>query len=396
MALTALSQIGVDVNVEDHFHRRPIHLAVSLGDSEAVNILLEKDCAIWTHDSSLSLLHHAFLSKGVENCERVANSVIIAHIDRYTRFFDLALSMLPQFWSTLAGPPPRILDEKLIPRIQWELKSQHCHIPPALELRTDGSSVYETADANAYNRLNVKMANTLWNGGFRQIHGYSNRGTTPLLESWYNANFEMISWLISKGVSPFSRHQQTQGTGLHLYARRLANPGSYFNWDTSGVYCDEAIVSQLDSDPDSRRDSCCCLCSVDGCSPVVIYLKSNLRLWGFRHYGSRGSIYHIYLTQLRLFWSKWPLTLGEEQISMEAVLRFLVFEIMNLKHQCCRLSQWAEDYRVWEPVTEYNPPDSEYEMEARLAEYRDQMQRCECPLLEKPLCVVLRDRCKSL
>lgn len=396
MALTALIQIGVDVNVEDHFHRRPIHLAVSLGESEAVNVLLEADCAIWTHDLSRPLLQEAFHGRKAENRERIANWVVIAHIDRCTRFFDLAQSILPQSWPTLAELPVGELDEWFVPQLQQELKSQHCRIPPALELRTDGSSVYETAERNALNRLNVQMANTLWNGGFRQIHEYSDRGTTPLLESWYNADFEMIRWLISKGASPLSRHEHTQGSGLHLYAHRLACPGTYFKLDVSAVYCDKAIVSQLHSDLDSRRDSCCCLCSVDGCFPVVIFLKGNWALWKFRYYGPRGSAYHIYLTQLRLFWKKLPPTPGEEHVSMEAVLRFLVFENMNLEHQCCSLGQLAEDYRVWEPVTEEDPPESECELEARLCEYREKMQGCECPLLEKPLCVVLRDHCKSL
>lgn len=393
MALTALIQTGVEVNVEDHFHRRPIHLAVALGETEAVNILLEEDCAIWTHDSSLPLIREALQGKSAENRQCIANSVIIAHIDRYTRFFDLALSMLPQS-PTLAEIPPETVDERLIPQVQQELQSHHCRIPPALELRTDGSSVYDTADFQALNRLNVQMADTLWNGGFRQIHEYSNRGTTPLLESWYNADFEMIRWLVSKGASPFSRHERTQGSGLHLYAHRLAFPGAYFK-HISAVYFDEAIVSQLDSDLDSRRDSCCCLCSVGGCCPVVIYLKNIYHDKEWEYVGSRGSEYDVCLIQLRLFWKKWPPTLGEEQNSMEAVLRFLVFENMNLKHQCCFLGQMAENYRERWPVTEENPPESGCEMEARLREYQDQMQSCECPLLEKPLCVVLRDHCKS-
>lgn len=396
MALTALIKIGVDVNVEDHVHRRPIQLAVALGESEAVNILLDKDCAIYTHEDSRPLLQEALRGRSEENREGIANSVIIAHIDRYKRFFDLALSILPQSWPTLAELLLGELYEWFIPQLQQELKSQHCRIPPALELRTDGSSVYETADLHASNRLNVQMANTLWNGGFQQIHEYSYRGTTPLLESWYNADFEMIKWLISKGASPFSRHERTEGSGLHLYARRLAYPGFYFKHDISTVYCDEAIVSQLDSDLDSRRDSCCCLCSVDGCCPVVIYLKHIFELDSEGFFRRRGSAYHFYLTKLRLFWKKLPPTLGEEQSLMEAVLRFLVFENLGLEHQCCRLDDEAGDEGVWEPVTEENPSESECDMETRLHEYQDQMQSCECPLLEKPLCVVMRDHCESL
>lgn len=81
---------------------------------------------------------------------------------------------------------------------------------------------------------------------------------------------------------------------------------------------------------------------------------------------------------------------------MEAILRFLVFEEMDLKYQGCLFGRMAEDERVPEPVTEENPPESESEMEARLSDCRDKMRYCECELLEKPLCVVLRDHCKSL
>lgn len=396
MALTALTKVGVDVNVEDHSHRRPIHLAAALGASEAVDNLLNEDCAIWTHTNSYSLLQEALQVTNEQNRERVANSVITAYIDRYTRFFNLALSVLPQSSPILAELVPGRLHENLVPRIQQELNRYNCCVPPALELRTDGSSVYETAGFHASTRLTVQMAEKLWDGGFRQIHQYSYRGTTPLLESWYNADFEMIAWLISKGASPFSRHEQTRGSGLHLYAHRLGYPGAYFKYDISTVYCDEAMISQLESDLDSRRDSCCCLCSAGGCPPVVIFLKWNLDLRDLRDDGPRSSAYQRYLNQLRLFWKKMPPAHGEEQVSMEAILRFLVFEEMHLKHQCCGLGRMAEDERVWELVTVENPPESECEMEGRLREYRDEMRYCECQLLEKPLCVVLRDHCKSL
>lgn len=110
----------------------------------------------------------------------------------------------------------------------------------------------------------------------------------------------MIRWLISKGVSPFSRHEQTVGSGLHIYAHRLAYPGAYFKRDISAVFCDEAIVSQLDSDLDFRRDSCCCLCAVGGCCPVVIYLKQIYVDKEWEYFGSRGSEYDFCLAQLRL------------------------------------------------------------------------------------------------
>lgn len=391
-ALAALIQIGVDVNVEDHSHRRPIHLAAALGDDEAAKILIAQDCAVWTHIDSFSLLQEALLGNNKENRRCIANSVITAYIDRHTRFFDLARSVLPQSSPIFLELVPGELQENLVPQIQQEFKRHHFHIPSALELDTDGSSVYEVARLHADIRLTVRMADRLWDGGFRQIHAYFGRGITPLLESWYNADFEMITWLISKGASPFSRHEQTQGSGLHLYAHRLGYPRSSFQPGISAVYCDEAIVWQLESDPDSRRDSCCCLCSLGGCMPVVVFLKSNHNL----RYGIRGSTYRDYLNELCLFWKKLPPAPGEENSSMGAVLRFLVFEKMDLKHQCCRLGHRAEDCRVGEPLLEKNPPESEYEMEAKFREYREKMQMCECRPLEKPLCAVFLDHCKSL
>lgn len=396
IALTALIKIGVDVNIQDHFHRRPIHLATALGELEAVKILVDQNCAVWTHPHSLPLLQEALQGAREENRRPIADLIITAYIDRYARFFSLALSVLPQSSPILAEIVPGIFNENLVPQIQNELKRHRCSIPPALELNSDSLSVYETADLHADNRLTVQMAETLWNAGFRQIQEYIDRGMTPLLESWYNADFEMIAWFISKGVSPFSRHEHTKGSGLHLYAHRLGYPGAYFGLKISDVVCDEAIILQLESDLESSRDSCRCLCSVGGCKPVGIFLKRNFELEKWKTYGSRSSPYQVYLNQLRLFWKKLPPVRGEERISMEAVLRFLIFENMKLKHQCCRLGQMAADYRVKEPVTDENPPESEREMEARLSEYRDKMRSCECQLLEKPICVVFRDYCKSL
>lgn len=60
---------------------------------------------------------------------------------------------------------------------------------------------------------------------------------------------------------------------------------------------------------------------------------TDLRL--FRNHSIGGSAYKIYLTQLRLFWKKLPPARGEEQTSMKAILRLLVFE--NLTAPFCRL-----------------------------------------------------------
>lgn len=395
IALTALIRIGVDMNIEDHFRRRPIHLATALGESEAVKILLREDCAIWTRTHSMSLLQEALNGNNKESRECVANSVITAYIDRYTRFFNLALSVLPQSSPIVSEVIPGRQHENLVPQIQQELSRQHYRIPPALKLCTDGSSVYDTADIHFHSRLTVHMAERLWKAGFQQIQHYTDRGSTPLLESWYNADFEMVKWFISKGASPFSRHEQTHGSGLHLYAHRLGFPSMYFKGDISAVDYDETLVSQLESDLDSRRDSCRCLCSVHGCVPVLIFLK---RSDAFKDltFESQSPEYQVCLNQLRLFWKKLPPARDEEQFSVETVLRFLVFKEMDLKHQCCHLGQMAEDYRVEEPVTDENPPESEREIEAKMSEYREKMRSCECEPLEKPLCVVFRDHCKSL
>lgn len=152
IALTALIKIGVDVNVQDHFHRRPIHLATALGELEAVKILVDQDCAVWTHPHSLPLLQEALQVTRKETRRSITDLIITAHIDRYARFFSLALSVLPQSSPILAEIVPGIFNENLVPPIQQELKRHRCSIPPALELNSDSLSVYETADLHAWNR----------------------------------------------------------------------------------------------------------------------------------------------------------------------------------------------------------------------------------------------------
>jgi hypothetical protein len=92
-ALQQLIQAGGDVNCEDNDQRRPIHLAVGCGQAEAVEILLQCDCSVFTPDYSNSLLQES-LSRGRE-FDHVSSLIIDALIDRHMRLRELALLLLP-------------------------------------------------------------------------------------------------------------------------------------------------------------------------------------------------------------------------------------------------------------------------------------------------------------
>lgn len=267
-ALCHLILAGAIVDVEDNFGRRPIQLAVAMGVVESVRMLIEADCSLATPHSHHSLLQESLLVEDKPKGTRISNLIVQGLIDRHTRLLNIAMAALPPSSKLARSINPGKLQQSLIPDITKELFGLDHKIPPSLKL--DDKESYNAGSLHADMRLPISTAEQLWLGGFRDVES---RALTPILCAWFNADFELLRWLISKGASPYSRDPSTGRSGLHWYARRLGFPGGYFNFRVSEVFFDRAVIAQLMWDNSAWRDSCSCLCSTGGCQPVTIFLK---------------------------------------------------------------------------------------------------------------------------
>lgn len=69
-------------------------------------------------------------------------------------------------------------------------------VPQALAL--DDKSVYNTGEFYGSMRLSAQYAEMLWSAGFHNIDSPNSTGLTLIIQSWYAANFEIVTWLYRK------------------------------------------------------------------------------------------------------------------------------------------------------------------------------------------------------
>ncbi len=155
-------------------------------------------------------------------------------------------------------------------------------VPQALAL--DDRSVYDTGDMHGSIRLSPQYAEMLWSAGFHDIDSPNHTGLTPMMQSWYAANFEMVNWFMQKGVSGRSRHQDAPLYGLHLLPVRIAYPGAYFRHDSDLIDTDVALILNLQHDQTINHDGCVCICAPQGCTPASFLVKRVLRIYDKKLY----------------------------------------------------------------------------------------------------------------
>lgn len=181
-ALKILFESGVDIDSKDKHCRRPIHLAVALGRLEAVRILLQVDCAISCHDRGFdSLLQMALSLENMQYKEEKMQEIAEALIDRHTRLFKLAASVLSVSYAETTKSEIR-LNERLAPSMVRDLEQHGCVVPSALDL--DNISTYRAANSlESRVEFPVKLAEKFWQAGFRDLESHYNDGLAPLFDS---------------------------------------------------------------------------------------------------------------------------------------------------------------------------------------------------------------------
>lgn len=405
-ALHCLISAGADINVQDNIKRRPLQLAVAMGNVESVKILIEADCSLNTSNSHLGLLQECLQLDESDQREQISTLIVQGMINRHTRLLSLISALLPPSSQLASLIVPGKLQQSLVPMLMEEISCLGHEIPAALKLDIKGH--YEIGDVNAKIRLPVSTAEKLWDGGFQELetpYYVDFPKLTLVLQAWYNADFDILRWLISKGASPFSKHPSTGGSGLHWFSRRLGDPGQYFRHAIANVCCDVGLVSQLGWDNSAWRDSCSCLCSIGGCQPVTIFLK--------RHHYSRAKSFEPEdfsetLNLLQEFWAKICPPPQQVIAQAEAVLRFFAFDQTNARHlaSCCRFDDDVKDseqlprpHPRWRgPGVSDDEPTFLHDCEMigrNLWHYQRRLKYCGCLHLETLVCVSLRHTCPN-
>ena len=274
--------------------------------------------------------------------DHVSNLVVDILIDRHTRLRDLAVLLLSESSSLEGSISKETISEIQAPKLYDSLIKAKHSIPPSLEVDRDEEGVYDTADMHGLIRLTVTLAEKLWKSGFRRFDEVAPlNGLTPLLQGWYIADFEMVSWFIEKGASPFSTHRNGLTSGLHLYAARMAYPGAYFKHDPKNVPIHPGLWFQLTQREDMWRDACRCLCSPNGCTPISIATRKSVGSYDRKRRNNYATMREfLKICQEKLLYQP-ERDLSDTQQLLEAV----VFERLDLQHTCCYIGQLGQ-YRL--------------------------------------------------
>lgn len=388
-ALRKLIEAGADVNCEDSLGRRPIHLATACSQDEAIIILLEADCSLMTPDYSHSLLQES-LRHG-KAFEHISSRIVLALVDRHTRLYNLALSILPKYSNPTVQSSQCSFAEKEAPKVENALIKYNCDVPPSLKMDRNGKGVYDTPHPLAIQRLTPTLADQLWGGGFHRVDDPCHAsGLTPILQNWQAANFGMVSWFIAKGVSPFSRSPAKLHSGLHLYAARMSWPRNHFGHNGANLPCQRDLFEQLMHDADMWHDICRCLCSPHGCTPISIAIKQ-------RQDWDRAVNYATMLDLSRSLHEKYLYRPEDKSDHTNQFLSALLFEKLNLRHSCCHIapSGQTDTWRPWQLERKRDYCSLEAEYRRSHTECISRMLRCGCATAEKPVCAVFRERCEN-
>jgi len=251
-------------------------------------------------------------------------SLIQALADRHQRIKGLAYLSLPPSVISKLGLAPSGLQEQRAPSIIEMLISHGIDVPPALEL--DGKGLYDCYTFIGHQiGMNPDIADALLSAGFRDIDQSNDDGWSPLLQSWYHHNFEMVDWFASRGVKLDSRHTDIPLTALHLCVKGISlhGPGSTKE-DGNMSHLRERYIEMTQKELGIPYDDCTCECSSKGCTPVKSLLE-NPNHWP--HLSQKDEI----RTCVELL--KPPRLILKQYI--HHFTRTVLFDFMGGDHTCC-------------------------------------------------------------
>ena len=283
---------------------RAIYEAVKLSNVDAVRMLLECDCSVWS-----SLI---WLSDDEE-----IQSLLFQHLlQRRSRLHRLALKALPKSrQDELMLFSDTILDASAT-RVYKELTSLYGE--GSIKLRGLEPGWERTVYHCRY--IKLRLAERLYSAGFRRINEVDESGQTPILRSFGNCvRWEAIPWYLEKGVCPTYQLPGPHSNALHL-----------IRWDSFGPGR-AAVLKRLNSVCNLYHlDGCECYCSSFGCSVVQSHLKPR----GVNNRSRRTS-----WTEKQHFLKEWlidnfiPWMMEHYHFEL---CRLEIFERLGMGHTCCK------------------------------------------------------------
>ena len=448
--LRYLLRAGADVDAKDYHGFTSIFYASSLCLQEPISILAGAHCELYkilpyeylygnNHLRHVSLLQHSILR--LKDFHRFRLDAVREEAEAIV---DALISIVAERRRVLEDLVRSSLDSEVIEQIVWNDKNvldcnasyavwmleEVMDVPACFQFLTrDLGTVYHIGG------LTMRHVQILWDAGFHDIDEVDGYGLTPLMRCIgqegdfglddlrkYGDFWELVSWFIRKGadlhrVSEYTflrgklQHPpaldarlvkgliKSRGvsstTAMHYLASRL---GCVIRDHTEWIHCEAQSLSsyarriQGDVLSSSLPDSCSCACSIRGCIPYTVFIKtySPTMRKGHNQYQVLGKWLHkkTLLTSRAL--AKY---LDVDQPSLawlrKEILRSNTFDRLELRHTCCKLEEyWSHAFGFEsllgvyedEEIIEMQEEQSEQlgKLEDLLVEFETQYNQCEC------------------
>ena len=208
--------------------------------------------------------------------------------------------------------------------------------------------------------LSVAQADILYDTGFHDVNSHNLLGETPLMsQPWWSldCDLDLVEWFCRKKASftdieelfshlmehP-SMHWSVMGIAFRVY--------DYYTSIHAGVlqpslkFCpdiQQALQLILGEQFHHCTDQCKCQCSTEGCNPIVILLKTLVLMFDER-FSERLSLILRY-AELVLSNQQTRLSCGEVASISLAANRLILFEMLDIKHCCCRPTQHCSYFK---------------------------------------------------
>ena len=372
------------MDAADQNGHSPLDYAISLGNSETLNLLMKADCSLESGTVlGKNLLDHAMRSaRDDENVllgvsQEVRMNVLdtaVALLAEKRRSLKRRLAALPTAFKINSSVfhDDRILDEyaEYAEGAEDDALKVYGHMPrQASSLLPYCRTVYHCRS------LNAEIAEKLWQNGFRDIDVPDKNGLTPLMRHRTHPHAQKLagettlcSWLIGKGAklyrpqhgifdydpgrtpNPIELPPTTRA--LHYVAAKIGYSVQSAAWHECRGFIKEPLHDSLKRLSKGARlfpiktildvscDDCVCACSSQGCLACTMMLKGlQVRDDATREWVTLQQVTKYLLRFLG------PHKLCPDWLVKE-IIRYRTFEELKLRHTCCRWHPWDGNHGI--------------------------------------------------
>lgn len=382
-----LLDANADIDLPDDSSRLPVHYATHQESLETLGLLREADCALYTfsdhHRGWTGVLKYAIdnefhdtwhnSSPFPQNLAATTDFVIAIEASRRRRLQCLASTFLPtDILQTFNVSQNKVFDVDAVPAVA-ALKKRGIVVPSSLLLPDLKTTVYHLP------HLTIRILDSLWKAGFRDIDDYDEDGLTPLMTVSFlhcelHDGIERVAWMQAKGadIHRVQKHlDQLAEAGstceVYLTSRKSNRTALHHIGLTVGEKLQQLSYWSPKNDPrpdfvflasslsetsqhllmclfaDGTRDGCTCACSSGGCQASTMAFKGLVEhnmlslLWGTDGPAADPE---------RVSWSRLMFITDLLTKVVESgnpawrwlsskILRFWTFERLGLTHTCC-------------------------------------------------------------